>query len=96
MDLQPRDVTARPRVRGSDLIAYMTESVNIADRPDDRTLWEQAAKVIIPTLEYAQSLEATPDCSITRWIPPAGLGLATVVIMRLAGTTRVEITYEKN
>jgi hypothetical protein len=77
------------------LIAYMTESVNIADRPDDRTLWEQAAKVIIPTLEYAQSLEATPDCSIRRSIPPAGLGLATVVIVRLAATTRVEITYEK-
>ena len=96
MDLQPRDVTARPRVRGSDLIAYIAESASIADRPDDRTLWEQAAKVIIPTLEYAQSLEATPDCSITRWIPPAGLGLATVVIVRLAGTSRVEITYEEN
>jgi hypothetical protein len=78
------------------LIAYIAESASIADRPDDRTLWEQAAKVIIPTLEYAQSLEATPDCSITRWIPPAGLGLETVVIVRLAGTSRVEITYEEN
>jgi hypothetical protein len=72
----------------------MAESATLADRPDDRTLWEQAAKAIIPTLEYAQSLEATPAYSITRWIPPAGLRLATVIVLEAAGKTGVEIAYE--
>ncbi len=66
MDLQPRHATARPRVQGSDLIAYLTTLATIADHPDDRTTWERAAKAIIPTLEYVQSLEATPIYSITR------------------------------
>jgi hypothetical protein len=73
----------------------MKESADLADRPDDRMLWEQAAQVIIATLEYAISLEATPDYSITKWIPPAGLRLATVVVLRSAGTNRVEITHEE-
>jgi hypothetical protein len=74
----------------------MTESAILADRPDDRTLclWDQAAKAIIPTLEYAQSLEATPIYSITRWIPPAGLRLATAIVLEAAGKTGVEIAYE--
>ena len=88
------DVAARPRVRGSDLITYLTESATVADRRDDRTLWEQAAKAIIPTLEYTQSLEASPIYSITRWIPPAGLRLATVIVLNAPGETGVEITYE--
>jgi hypothetical protein len=50
--------------------------------------------VIIPTLEYAQSLEATPIYSITRWIPPIGLRLATVIVLDVKGKTSVEITYE--
>jgi hypothetical protein len=93
VDLQPSDVIARPRVRGSDLIPHLTESATLADRPDDRTPWEQAAKAIIPTLEYTQSLEATPIYSITRWIPPAGLRLATVIVLKVAGETDVEIIY---
>ena len=72
----------------------MTETATLADHPDDRTLWEQAAKAIIPTLEYAQSLEATPIYSITRWIPPAGLRLATAIVLEAAGKTGVEIAYE--
>ena len=94
MDVRPGDVMARPRVRGSDLIAYIADSATLADRPDDRTLWKQAERVIIPTLEYAQSLEATPIYSITRWIPPIGLRLATVIVLNVKGTTSVEITYE--
>jgi len=50
--------------------------------------------VIIPTLEYAQSLEATPVYSITRWIPPVGRRLATVIVLDVQGKTSVEITYE--
>ena len=94
MDLQPSYVIARPRVRGSDLIPHLTESATLADRPDDRTPWEQAAKAIIPTLEYTQSLEATPIYSITRWIPPVGRRLATVIVLDVEGKTSVEITYE--
>jgi len=72
----------------------MAESATLADLPDDRTLWKQAERVIIPTLEYAQSLEASPIYSITRWIPPAGLRLATVIVLDVAGKTSVEIAYQ--
>jgi hypothetical protein len=72
----------------------MTESATLTDRPDDRALWEHAARVIIPTLEYAQSLEATPIYSITRWSPPAGLQRATVIVLDVAGRTSVEISYQ--
>lgn len=85
---------AQPRVRGSDLITYMTESATLTDRPDDRALWEQAARVLIPTLGYAQSLGATPIYSITRWSPPAGLQLATVIVLDVPGRTSVEITCQ--
>ena len=76
------------------LIAYISDSATLADRPDDRTLWKQAERVIIPTLEYAQSLEATPIYSITRWIPPVGLRLATVIVLDVEGKTSIEITHE--
>jgi hypothetical protein len=54
---------------------------------------EAAEKAIISTLEYAQSLEATPAYSITSWIPPVGLRLATVIVLEAAGKTGVE-AYE--
>jgi len=49
--------------------------------------------VIIPTLEYAESLEGTPIYSMTRWSLPAGLQLATVIVLDVASRTGVVISY---
>jgi hypothetical protein len=72
----------------------MTQSATLTDRPDDRALCKQAGTVIIPTLEYPQSLEATPISSIRTSSPPAGLQLATVIVLDVPDRTCVKITYQ--
>jgi hypothetical protein len=37
-------VMAQPRVRGTELIMYVTKFATLADRPDDRALWGQVAR----------------------------------------------------
>jgi hypothetical protein len=96
MDLRPCDIAARPRVRGSVLITRMTDAAALATSCNERSMWRLAARMIIPTLEYAVSLDGTPACTVTRYVPPAGVGLATIVVLDLRGVARrtVEITYD--
>jgi hypothetical protein len=37
--------------------------------------------MIIPNLEYTVSLEGTPAYTVTRFIPPRGVRLATIVVL---------------
>ena len=96
VDLRPCDIAARPRIRGSELLIRFTDAAALATSCNERSLWRLAAQVIIPNLEYAVSLDGTPAYTVTRYIPPPGVGLATIVVLDMCGVTRkkVEITHE--
>ena len=80
MDFEPRDIVNPPCVLGSDLIDYMIMVAGLSDE-SDASQWKQSAEVIDPMQPYTTSLEAAPDWSVTRWIPPIGSGQATVIIL---------------
>jgi hypothetical protein len=92
MNFEPYDVATPPCVLGSDLIDYMTTLAELCGE-SDAIQWTRSAQVIDPTQSYTTSLEATPDRSIIRWIPPAGSGLATVIFLSQAAETTVLIQY---
>jgi hypothetical protein len=89
VDVLPRDITTLPHVLGSDLIEYLaTASMGT---PGRRDLWDpftEAADVIDPGLWYTTSFDATPERSVTRWLPPDGSGLATVAVYSQGGPRR--------
>jgi hypothetical protein len=80
MDFRPRDVIAPPRARGSDVITYLAGFAEHTDEPNDWDRWTHAADVIDSTLWYTASLDATPDSSVIRWLPPDESGLPTVIV----------------
>ena len=92
MNFEPFDVATPPCVLGSDLIDYMTTLAELCGE-SDAFQWTRSAQVIDPTQSYTTSLEATPDRSVIRWIPPAGSGLATVIFLSQAAETTVLIRY---
>jgi hypothetical protein len=92
MNFEPYDVATPPCVLGSDLIDYMTTLAELCGE-FDAFQWTRSAQVIDPTQLYTTSLEATPDRSVIRWIPPAGSGLATVIFLSQAAETTVVIRY---
>jgi hypothetical protein len=92
MNFEPYDVATSPCVLGSDLIDYMTTLAELCGE-FDAFQWTRSAQVIDPTQLYTTSLEATPDRSVIRWIPPAGSGLATVIFLSQAAETTVVIRY---
>ena len=92
MDFEPSDIAALPCVLGSDLIDYITTLVELCG-DSDAFRWTRSAQVIDPTQSYTTSLEATPVRSVTRWIPPAGSGLATLIILSQTAETTVLIRY---
>jgi hypothetical protein len=92
MNFEPYDVATPPCVWGSDLIDYMTTLAELSGEPG-AIQWTRSAQVIDPTQSYTTSLEATPDRSVLRWIPPAGSGLATVIFRSQAAETTVLIRY---
>ena len=51
----------------------------LGDNPGDVFGWTAAADVIDPAQWYTVSFDAKPDCSVTRWFPPEGSGLASVI-----------------
>jgi hypothetical protein len=94
MNFEPYDVATPPCVLGSDLIEYLTlASMGTPGRPD---LWDpftEAAHVIDPHLWYTTSFDATPERSVTRWVPPNGSGLATVAVYSQGSETAVLIRH---
>ena len=92
MDFEPYDVTTPLCVLGSDLIDYMTTLAELCGE-SDAIQWTRSVQVIDPTQSYTTSLEATPDRSVLRWIPPTGSGLATVIFLAQAAETTVLIRY---
>jgi hypothetical protein len=94
VDVLPRDIITLPHVLGSDLIEYLVATS--ARSSGKRGAWDpftEAADVIDPSQWYTTSFDATPDRSVTNWLPPAGSGLATVAVYSQAGTTTVLIRY---
>ena len=49
--------------------------------------------MIDPSQWYTTSFDATPERSVTRWLPPDGSGLATVAVYSQAAETTVLIRY---
>lgn len=95
MDVLPRDIITLPHVLGSDLIDYLTTAYpGSSGGPDDWDPFAEAAEEIEPSLWYTTSFDATPEQSVTRWIPPAGSGLATVAVCSQAAETVVLIRYD--
>ena len=95
VDVLPRDITPLPHVLGSDLIEYLTTASSEArGRPGVWDAFMEAAHVIDPCLWYRTSFDATPDRSVTRWLPPDGSGLATVAVYSQGSETAVLIRYE--
>ena len=95
MDVLPRDITVLPQVLGSDLIEYLTTTgAGTSGRPDDWDPFAEAADVIDPRLWYTTSFDATPEQSITRWLPPNGSGSPTVIVCSQASETTVLIRYD--
>jgi len=95
VDVLPRDITTLPHVLGSDLIDYlMTTSAGTSGTPDDWNPFAEAADVIDPKRSYTTSFDATPEQSITRWLPPSGSGLPTVIVCSQASETTVLIRYD--
>jgi hypothetical protein len=95
VDVLPRDVTTLPHVLGSDLIEYLaTASRGTRGRSDVWDPFMEAAHVIGPGLWYRTSFDATPERSVTRWLPPDGSGLATVAVYSQGSETAVLIRYE--
>ena len=76
VDVLPRDITTLPHVLGSDLIGYLTSAS--AEGPGRPGVWDafiEAAQVVDPCLWYRTSFDATPERSVTRWLPPDGSGV---------------------
>jgi hypothetical protein len=95
VDVLPRDITTLPPVLGSDLIEYLTTaSTATRGRPDVWDAFIEAAHVIDAGLWYRTSFDATPERSVTRWLPPDGSGLATVAIYAQGSETAVLIRHE--
>ena len=95
VDVLPRDITVLPHVLGSDLIDYLTAtSAATARTPGDWDPFAEAADVIDPRRWYVTSFDATPERSITRWLPPSGSGLPTVLVCSQASDTTVLIRYD--
>ena len=94
VDVLPRDITTLPHVLGSDLIEYLTTaSAGTPGRPHDVDAYAEAAGMIDPDEWYTTSFDATPDRSITRWLPSEGSGLATVAVYSQASESTVLIGY---
>jgi hypothetical protein len=99
VDVLPRDITTLPHVLGSDLIEYLataslaTASAATGGRPDVWDPFKEAAHVIDAGLWYRTSFDATPDRSVTRWLPPDGSGLATVAVYSQGSETAVLIRH---
>jgi hypothetical protein len=95
VDVLPRDITTLPHVLGSDLIEYLaTASMGTPGRPD---LWDpftEAADVIDAGLWYTTSFDATPERSVTRWLPPDRSRLATVAVYSQGSDTAVLIRHK--
>ena len=95
VDVLPRDITTLPHVLGSDLIEYLaTASTEARGRPGVWDAFMEAAHVIDPCLWYRTSFDATPERSVTRWLPPDESGLATVAVYSQGSETAVLIRYE--
>jgi hypothetical protein len=95
VDVLPRDITTLPHVLGSDLIEYLaTASAGTWGRPGLWDPFKEAAHVIDAGLWYRTSFDATPDRSVTRWLPPDGSGLATVAVYSQGSETAVLIRHE--
>ena len=92
VNFEPDDVATPPCVLGSDLIDYITTFAELRGE-SDAIQWTRSAQVIDPTQSYTASLDATPDRSVIRWIPPAGSRLATVTFLSQAADTTVLIRY---
>jgi hypothetical protein len=95
VDVLPRDITTLPHVLGSDLIGYLTSAS--AEAPGRPGVWDafiEAAQVIDPRLWYRTSFDATPERSVTRWLPPDGSGLPAVAVYSHGAETAVLIRYE--
>ncbi len=95
VDVLPCDITALPRVLGGDLIEYLATTA--AATPHDPDGWDpfaHAARAIDAGVWYSTSLDATPEQSVTRWLPPEGSGLATVAVCAQASGPTVMITYD--
>ncbi len=74
----------------------MTDAAALATSDDEQNLWRLAARMIMPNLEYAVSLDGTPAYALTRYVPRPGVGLATIAVLDLdrVQRKRIEITYD--
>jgi hypothetical protein len=94
VDFEPCDVTDPHYARGWDIIFRLQLRACGVEDGASRVAYEQAAAALKPCLCYETSLDAMPDYSVTRYLPPAGLGVATVIVLELMGATSVEVTYD--
>ena len=94
MDFEPCDVTDPHYARGPDIIFRLQLHACCAADGHGRVAYQQAAAAVNPCLCYEMSLDAAPGYSVTRYLPPAGLGVATVVVLELPAATSVEVTYD--
>ena len=93
MDFHPRDVITPPRILGSDLIEYLISHAEVAEDPGEAFQWTRAAEVVDPAECYNASLNAKPDRSITRWMPPDQSRLAIVSVFSQGPETVVLIRH---
>jgi hypothetical protein len=89
VDIEPCDISAPPRVSGSDLIDYLMSRADLSDP----FRWGRSAEVIDPARTYTMSLQADPNGSVTRWTPPEGSGLPTVLLLSQASETTLLIRH---
>jgi hypothetical protein len=74
----------------------MANAAALATADNEQRLWRLAACTIMPNLEYAIARDGTPAYTKKRYVPPAGLGLATIVVLDLRGMNHktIKITYD--
>ena len=96
MDVLPCDITTLPHVLGSDLVEHLFATSADGDaEPGGWDPFAEAARTIDPGVWYTTSFDATPEQSVTRWIPPEGSGLATVAVCAQPAGSTVVITHAR-
>ena len=94
VDVLPCDITTLPHILGSDLIEYLTACAENVQGTAEWDPFTEAARIVDPSTWYTMSLDARPGCSTTRWLPPPGSGLATVIALSQAAETTVLIRHD--
>jgi hypothetical protein len=91
VDFEPEDVIAPYCTMGWDVIFRLQHRAGLTPNEKTRAAYEKAAEWLVPSLTYRMSLIATPDYTVTRWLPTGGLCHASLIIYQSTDFTRVQI-----